>query len=228
MGEMASTLAHELNQPLTAILSFSQASQRVIRNEDYDHDELAFALERIAANAKRAGDIILHMRGFIRKEEPHTELSDINRLIGDAMDLASTELLHKEIDMALDLQEGLPAVEIDPVQIQQVILNLVRNSMEAIDAHTGDERRITVGTHLDRSGGIEVSVTDTGPGLDAEIAGKIFTTFITTKAEGMGIGLSICKSIIEAHGSELVTRPRLGGGTIFSFVLPCDSEGGEQ
>ncbi|MEA2092982.1 MAG: ATP-binding protein, partial [Pseudomonadota bacterium] len=228
MGEMASTLAHELNQPLTAILSFSQASQRVIKNDDYDHDELAFALERIAANAKRAGDIILHMRGFIRKEEPHTELSNVNRLISESTDLVNSELLHLKIDIVLDLQESLPDVPVDPVQIQQVILNLVRNSMEAIDKHMGDERRITVGTRLDRSGGVEVSVTDTGPGLDAEIAGKIFTTFVTTKAEGMGIGLSICKSIVEAHGSELVTRPRLGGGAIFSFVLPCGSEGGEQ
>jgi signal transduction histidine kinase len=213
---------------LTAILSFSQASQRVINNDDYDRDELAFALERIAVNARRAGDIIGHMRGFIRKEEPHTETADINRLIREAMDLVSADLLHKEIDTVLDLQENLPCIAVDPVQIQQVILNLARNSMEAIDKHTGEERRITVGTRLDQSGGIEVSITDTGPGLDAELAGKIFNTFVTTKAEGMGIGLSICKSIVEAHGSELVTRPRLGGGAIFSFVLPCGSEGGEQ
>jgi two-component system sensor histidine kinase TtrS len=228
MGEMASTLAHELNQPLTAILTFSQASQRVIKNRDYDQNELVFALERIAVNAKRAGNIISHMRGFIRKEEPCTELSDINRLIREAIDLVNAELQQLEIDIVLDLQDSLPDVTVDPVQIQQVILNLVRNSMEAIDSHTGEERRITVGTRLDQSNGIEVSVTDTGPGLDAEIARKIFTTFVTTKAEGMGIGLSICKSIVEAHGSELVTRQRLGGGAIFSFVLPTGSEGGES
>ncbi len=174
MGEMASTLAHELNQPLTAILSFSQASQRVIRNRDYDQDELVFALERIAVNAKRAGDIISHMRGFIRKEEPCTELSDINRLIGEAMDLVNSELLQLEIDVVLDLQESLPDVPVDPVQIQQVILNLVRNSMEAIGKHAGDERRITIATRMDRPGGIEVTITDTGPGLDAEIVEQDF------------------------------------------------------
>ena len=227
MGEMASTLAHELNQPLTAILSFSQASRRVIRNRDYDQDELAFALERIAVNAKRAGDIISHMRGFIRKEEPCTELADINRLIREAMDLVNSELLQLEIDVVLDLQESLPDIPVDPVQIQQVILNLVRNSMEAIGKHSSDERRISIATRMDRPGGIEVTITDTGPGLDSELVEKIFNTFVTTKSEGMGIGLSICKSIVEAHGGELVTRHRLGGGAIFSFVLPTGSEGGE-
>jgi PAS domain S-box-containing protein len=228
MGEMASTLAHELNQPLTAILSFSQASQRVINNRDYDQDELVFALKRIAVNAKRAGDIISHMRSFIRKEEPHTELSGINRLIRDSIDLVNAEMLQSGIDMVLDLQADLPDIPVDPVQIQQVILNLVRNSMEAIEKHAGDERRITVATRMDNPGGIEITVSDTGPGLNAEIAGKIFNTFVTTKSEGMGIGLSICKSIVEAHGGELMTRQRLGGGATFGFVLPTGSEGGEQ
>lgn len=226
MGEMASTLAHELNQPLTAILSFSQASQRVIRNRDYDQDELVFALERIAVNAKRAGDIISHMRGFIRKEEPCTELSDINRLIDEAMDLVNSELLQLGIDVVFDLQESLPNVPVDPVQIQQVILNLVRNSMEAIAKHAGNGRRITIATRMDRPGAIEVTVTDTGPGLDAGIMEKIFNTFVTTKSEGMGIGLSICKSIVEAHGGELMSRQRPGGGAIFSFVLSTGSVGG--
>ena len=234
MGEMASTLAHELNQPLTAILSFSQASQRLINNKDYDKDELMFALERTAVNAKRAGDIISHMRGFIRKEDSRTELADINSLLNDAIDLVSSELLQQEIDVVLELQESLPQVLVDPVQIQQVILNLVRNSMEAFAAkgeiNSTNERRITIATRIDNSSmnkaeGVEVSVTDTGPGLDAEIVEKIYNTFVTTKEEGMGIGLSICRSIVEAHGGELVTRQRLGGGAIFSFVLPTENAG---
>jgi len=228
MGEMASTLAHELNQPLTAILSFSQASQRVIKTRDYDQDELAFALERIAVNARRAGDIISHMRSFIRKEEPHTELSDINRLIRDAMDLVNPELQQLQVDVVLDLQNSLPDVPVDPIQIQQVILNLVRNSMEAMEKHGGNERRITVATRLDTADGIELTITDTGPGLMPEIAENIFKTFVTTKSEGMGIGLSICKSIVEAHGGELQTRQRPDGGAVFSFSLPVGSKGGEQ
>lgn len=185
MGEMASTLAHELNQPLTAILSFSQASQRVIKNKEYDRDELENALQRIAVNAKRAGDIISHMRGFIRKEEPHTELSDINGLIREAIDLVNSELLQLEIDVVFNQQESLPNVVVDPIHIQQVILNLVRNSMEAIDQFTGAERSISITTRMHKPGGIEVTITDTGPGLDAEIADQIFNTFATTKPEGI-------------------------------------------
>ena len=220
MGEMASTMAHELNQPLTAILSFSQASQRVIKNKEYDHDELEIALQRIAVNAKRAGDIISHLRSFIRKEEPHTELSDINRLIREAIDLVNSELLQLEIDVVFNLQESLPNVVVDPIHIQQVILNLVRNSMEAIDQFTGAERRISITTRMHKPGGIEVTITDTGPGLDAEITDQIFNTFATTKPEGMGVGLSICKSIIEAHGGELAIRQGPDSGATFSFVLP--------
>ena len=224
MGEMGSTLAHELNQPLTAILSFAQASQRVLKSGEFDHNELVFALERIAVNAKRAGDIIGHIRGFVRKEEPLTEPSNINQLIHETMELVNNELLQHDIEPVLDLHELLPTVQTDRVQIQQVILNLVRNSMEAIQNHSAVERRITVSTRLNADGGIEVTVTDTGSGLDAEVAGKIFSSFVTTKSEGMGIGLSICKSIVEAHGGELLTRPRLGGGAIFSFTLPLEGE----
>jgi len=122
----------------------------------------------------------------------------------------------------------LPDVAVDPIHIQQVILNLVRNSMEAIEQCSGDERRISISTRMRKPGGIEVTITDTGPGLNDEIAAKIFNTFATTKPEGMGVGLSICKSIIEAHGSELVIRQDTGNGATFSFVLPTSSEKVEQ
>jgi PAS domain S-box-containing protein len=224
MGEMASTLAHELNQPLTAILSFSQASQRVIKIPNYDRDELENALQRIVLNAGRAGDIIRHMRGFIRNEEPHTELADINRLIRESIELVNSELLQREIEIEFDLQESLPEVAVDPIHIQQVILNLARNSMEAIEQAGTAERRITINTRMRKPGGIEVSITDTGPGLDPAIAGQIFNTFATTKPEGMGVGLSICKSIIEAHGGELVIRDDPGNGATFSFTLPIAHE----
>jgi PAS domain S-box-containing protein len=228
MGEMASTLAHELNQPLTAILSFSQASQRVVKNQDFDQDELIFAQERIAINAKRAGDIIGHMRGFIRKEEPRTEKYAINRLINEVLDLVHSELLHLEIDTDLDLTTRIPDVLVDPVQIQQVILNLVRNSMEAIDSHSNDERRISIATRIVKPGSIELVITDSGPGLDREVAENVFDAFVTTKQEGMGVGLSICKSIVEAHGGEMVAGQGPGGGARFSFVLPSTGDGGES
>lgn len=227
MGEMASTLAHELNQPLTAILSFSQASQRFIGRQDFDRKELEFALERIAVNAKRAGDIISHMRGFIRKEEPRTELADVNQLVREAIEMVSSELHHREIGCALELGESLSHVPVDPVQIQQVILNLVRNSMEAISGGNSAERNIVVSTRRVHPGAIELAVSDTGPGLDKDVAQKVFDAFVTTKPEGMGIGLSICKSIIEAHDSELIAENRLAGGALFRFVLHTDCERGE-
>ena len=225
MGEMASTMAHELNQPLTAILSFSQASQRVIKNQNFDQGELVFALERIAVNAKRAGDIIGHLRGFIRKDESSAKRFDINQLISEAMDLVNSELLHLEINVELELTEGMPDVMVDPVQIQQVILNLVRNSMEAIESHADDVRSIAIATLIDRPGRIKVTVTDSGPGLAPEIAEKIFDAFLSTKSEGMGIGLSICKSIVDAHGGELITKQKPGRGATFSFVLPTAGKG---
>ena len=134
--------------------------------------------------------------------------------------------MHLEINVELDLTEALPDVLVDSIQIQQVILNLVRNSMEAIENHADDQRRITIATRIARPGRIEVIITDTGPGLDREIVDNIFNAFVTTKSEGMGIGLSICKSIVEAHGGEVASRQRPGGGAIFSFVLPTGGKGG--
>ena len=191
-------------------------------------DELVFALERIAVNAKRAGDIISHLRGFIRKDESSAKRSDINQLISEAMDLVNSELLHLEINVELELTEGMPDVMVDPVQIQQVILNLVRNSMEAIDSHADDVRNITIATLIDRPGRIKSHSYRFRPWIGAEIAEKIFDAFMSTKSEGMGIGLSICKSIVEAHGGELITKQQSGRGATFSFVLPSISEGGEH
>jgi C4-dicarboxylate-specific signal transduction histidine kinase len=227
MGEMASSIAHELNQPLTAILSFSQASRRVIENRNFDEKELMFALERIAVNAKRAGDIISHMRSFIRKEEPRIERSDINLLIREGVELVNSELQQLEIELEYELEEALPALRVDPIQLQQVILNLVRNSMEAIQSHDVDERRIFVTTRMSGVDQIEVAVSDTGPGLDDDVAESVFDAFVTTKSDGMGIGLPICQSIIEAHDGKLIASQRAGGGAVFSFTLHADNERGE-
>jgi len=122
----------------------------------------------------------------------------------------------------------MPNVLVDPIQIQQVILNLVRNSMEAIESHTGDERRIRIATRINRPGSIEVTIADSGPGLDREIAEKVFDAFVTSKSEGMGIGLSICKSIVEAHGGEMTARQGPERGAIFVFVLPSIDGAGES
>ena len=227
MGEMATTLAHELNQPLTAILSFSQASQRVLNEQDLDRDELIFALERIAVNAKLAGEIIGQMRSFIRKDEPRTEQSNINTLIAGAVELIASELQHHKVDVDFNLADMMPDVRVDPVQIQQVILNLVRNSMEAMQIQTTDQRRIFIATRICKPVSIEVTVVDSGPGLDPQIARQVFDAFVTTKPDGMGVGLSICKSLVESHGGRLSAHQSPEGGAVFSFVLPSITEGDE-
>jgi len=222
MGEMASTLAHELNQPLTAILSFAQASQRVLNQDDIERKELANALERISSNAERAGGIISRTRDFVRKKETQLLPADVNELVGDAIKLVDADLRQAGVELVLDLQNPLALVRVDPVQIQQVILNLLRNSAEAIQDSDARERKITVSSCEGHGSIIEVTVADTGPGIDPSIEDKVFSAFVTTKSEGMGIGLSICRSIIRSHGGELSTRPRPEGGTIFRFVLPLD------
>ena len=228
MGEMATTLAHELNQPLTAILSFSQASQRVLNEQDLDRDELAFALERIAVNAQLAGEIIGQMRSFIRKDKPRVEQSNINTLVTEALELVASELQHHEIDVDFNLTEAIPDVRVDPVQIQQVILNLVRNSMEAMQAQPADQRRLLIATRICKPGSIEVTVIDSGPGLDSTIAEQLFEAFVTTKPEGMGVGLSICKSLVESHGGRLSAQQSSEGGAVFNFILPSITEGDES
>ena len=225
MGEMATSLAHELNQPLTAILSFSQASQRVLDEQELDRGELTFALERIAVNAKLAGEIIGQMRSFIRKDEPRTERSNVNTLITEAIELVSSELQHHKVDVDLKLTETLPAVRVDPVQIQQVILNLVRNSIDAMQCQPAHKRHILISTLINRPGSIEVTVTDSGPGLEPDVAKRIFDAFFTTKPDGMGVGLSISQSLIEAHGGTITARKSPKGGALFSFVLPSLTAG---
>lgn len=218
---MAATLAHELNQPLTAIASFAQAAQRLL--EAGDHAELAHALARIDANARRAGQIICHMRGYVRKDELPRMPHEINPLVESALQLIGAELRHHDARLGLCLQPGLPPVVVDAIQIQQVILNLVRNSLEALEQ--SHERRVWINTAR-RGEEVVVQVLDSGPGLPAAVAERQFEPFVTTKADGLGMGLSICKSIVEAHGGKLNYTPREGGGSAFGFTLPaCHGEG---
>lgn len=219
MGEMASGLAHELNQPLTAILSFSQASRHLLNSGNTDLEQYNTILERIAANAELAGEIIQRVRGFVRKTEPLKTPVDLGHLIHEVTGLLSTELRHGDIQLSLQLDDTLPRVSGDPIQIQQVLVNLVRNAIEAITEHNAQLREVAVSVKVAKQDQVVVEVRDSGPGIPADIQKQLFDAFITTKPEGLGIGLSICNTIIDAHGGTLSVESRVGEGAAFRFTL---------
>lgn len=220
MGELASGLAHELNQPLCAITSYSQASLRLL-GADAD-PELRNAMERIAANAQRAGGIIKQMRAFVRKDEQLQQPENINHLVEEVISLTRTDARHHGVQLDLQLAPGLPAVDVAAIQIQQVLVNLVRNAVEAMEEARSTRRLLSISTRRGADGMVEVCVADTGPGLPAGLVDQVFHPFVTTKVGGMGLGLSISRSIIEAHGGKLLARERSGsgGGSEFRFSLP--------
>jgi two-component system sensor kinase FixL len=217
LGEMAAGIAHEINQPLTAISAYAQACQRLLDNADTDPALLTDTLAKIAQQAQRGGDIIRRVRGMASHAQTQRSTGDINAIIWECMEMSAYEARVKGIEIALHLQEGLPAIPIDTVQIQQVVLNLLRNSVDALQNQTG-ERRVDICSRL-RDGALCVSVADNGPGVDEAAAQRLFEHFFTTKRAGMGIGLSMSKSIIDAHGGDLRYEPGAHGAT-FEFTLP--------
>ena len=221
MGEMATGFAHELNQPLAAINNYARGTIRRLRKIDTpDRDALVEAMEKLAEQAERAGDVIRRIRWFVQKNAPQTAAIDINRAIRHAVELFKEDVLRHQVALDLDLAMALPAVQADSVQIQQVVLNLCRNAMEAMQSCAVGRRHLTVRT---RAAGkaVEVRVIDTGPGLPQEVIDDLFEPFVTTKPDGMGIGLSICRSIVVAHGGTLSADSRDGSGTTFIFTLPA-------
>lgn len=221
MGEMAAGFAHEVNQPLTAICNYSQVCNRMIQREPLIKEPLIDALEKIGTQARRAGDIVARIRSFVKKPAHCLEKVDCNKLIRDVVKLAEVDARNNNMEIHLDLADELPLVEADPVQIQQVALNLIRNGMEAMGERDTRDIGIWVKTELDKNHQfVKVSVIDRGHGLTEEAADKLFHPFFTTKSYGMGIGLSVCESIISTHGGKLRFEPNPEGGAIFYFTVP--------
>lgn len=219
LGEMASTLAHELNQPLSAIANYVQGSQRMLdRIEGEVPPTLRNALEETAKQALRAGDIIRHLREFVTRGDTDKEPADLNQLIEQAGTLALVGSQERSIKSVFDFSAGGRMVMADRVQIQQVLINLMRNAMEAM--RDSERKELTVRTRWLEGGRMQVEVEDTGPGISDEIAPQLFQPFVTSKTHGMGIGLSISKRIIETHGGELTVSRNAAGGATFAFALP--------
>ncbi|MGA8898403.1 PAS domain S-box protein [Bradyrhizobium sp.] len=217
MGEMASSLAHELNQPLSAITSYLRGAATLLKSEPIDRDRIREALDRSSNQALRAGDIIKRLREFVAKGETQPTLENPATLMEEAAALALVGAREQGVRVSLRCDRELPDIIVDKIQIQQVALNLIRNAVEAME--TTARRELTI----DAKRGGEFAlflVTDTGAGISPEIAQHLFQPFITSKANGMGVGLSICRTIIEAHGGRISARPNEGGGTVFEFMLP--------
>jgi two-component system sensor kinase FixL len=219
LGEMASTLAHELNQPLSAIANYVQGSRRMLdRLEGEVPQTLRGALDETAKQALRAGDIIRHLREFVTRGDTDKEEEDIKKLIEEAGALALVGSQERGIKSVFDFSDEPGMVMADRVQIQQVLINLMRNAIEAM--RDSERRQLTVRTRPIAGSRMEVEVEDTGPGISEEIAPQLFQPFVTSKPHGMGIGLSISRRIIESHGGELTVRRNAAGGATFAFSLP--------
>lgn len=221
MGEMASALAHELNQPLTAIINYLEACRRLLeQSDDASEDQTKGLMQKASDQAHRAGQIIQQLRKFVVKGETERTLEPINPVAREAAQLALVGTRQQGIVITFDMADGLPEIMIDRVQIQQVIVNLVRNSVDALA--DVDRRELTVRTRSSERSVVQLDVIDSGPGLAEKVAERLFEPFVTTKPDGIGIGLSICKTIIDAHGGKLGATANPDGGTIFHVSLPAD------
>jgi two-component system sensor kinase FixL len=220
MGALASSLAHELNQPLSAILSNAQAASRFLTAASPDLTEVRGALEDIAQDTKRAGQVIHQMRALVRKDEPHMEPLDLNRIIPEVVRLLHSDMLIRKVQIALELDPSLCMTNGDSVQLQQVLLNLVLNAFDAMKDVPEDRRTVTVRTLQPEAGLIRVEVSDCGTGISPERFAKLFEPFLSSKREGLGLGLSISHSIIQAHKGRLWAVNNPDRGATFRFTLP--------
>jgi len=224
MGEMTAGLAHELNQPLASIANYADSCVIDVQRDQINPVDLLDCLNRISEEALRAGQIIRRLRSFVRKAPPRRSSIDLNELVGEIVEFLDADAKRLEIRMQVDLAEGVPQIQADPIQIEQVVLNLLRNGMESIKSTDQCNRELRIQTSvIDNT--IEFSVHDSGHGVPADIAETIFNPFVTTKADGLGLGLSISRSIIEAHGGRLWADLKEARGATFRFRIPLVSEG---
>ncbi len=238
MGEMASSVAHELNQPLTAITNYCNGMISRVRGNGIEEEDLIAALEKTSRQAQRAGQIIHRIRAFVKRSEPQRQAAQAQSIIDDAVDLAGIELRRRNVTIQTYVAQRLPTLMVDPILIEQVVLNLLRNAAEAVDnaqmppARRNIELRV-IPRHTPEDGGVvEFSVTDMGPGLREEVIARLYEAFFSTKADGLGIGLSLCRTIVESHRGRIRAQNLYNGnvtvGCRFSFTLPVETPRSES
>ena len=220
IGEMAAGVAHELNQPLTAIANYAHACERLLSQPDADPADLREALRQITHQTARAADILRRLRTLARSQRAEHAPASLNALVTELYELLQTDALVHDVQLTLELAPHLPEVLVDAGQIQQVILNLVRNSLDALACRSAAGRRITIRTALSAEGEVQLSVCDNGPGVSAAAMKRIFDPFFSTKENGTGLGLAITHTIARAHSGTVGYRPNVPSGACFDILLP--------
>jgi two-component system, LuxR family, sensor kinase FixL len=218
MGQMAAALAHELNQPLTATANYARAALRLLGAAEPDLERVRQAMEHAVEQTRRSGEIIRRLRSFVTRDAVARRPENITKLIEEASGLALVGAKESGVKVLISMDPNLPQVEVDRVQVQQVLLNLIRNAMESMEHSPVRELAVAASMH---DGHVLIEVSDTGIGIAQEIADKLFQPFVTTKPDGMGIGLAISRTIIEAHGGRLWAESNPNGGSVFRSTLPA-------
>jgi C4-dicarboxylate-specific signal transduction histidine kinase len=221
LGELSGAIAHELNQPLTAILGNAQAARLILARRDHDLEEIRAILEDIVADGSRAGEVIRRLRTMFRKAEALLEPLDLNEVAAEVLELAHGELLERRVSVTASLAADLPAIRGDAIQLKQVLLNIVINACDAMNDNQAAERGLTVTTARGEPGMVQVAVADRGSGIEPGLLERLFEPFVTTKAKGLGLGLSICRSIVAAHGGRLWAANNQDKGATFWVALPA-------
>ncbi|HXL50004.1 MAG TPA: sensor histidine kinase, partial [Xanthobacteraceae bacterium] len=224
MGQLASALAHEINQPIGAILRNAEAAELFMQSKTPDLEEIRAILADIRADDQRAGGVIDRMRALLKRHVLDTQLLDLTELVGDVAKLARTDAATRHVKLTVNLPANLPSVRGDRVHLQQVLLNLILNGMDALNRAGQENRRVTVSARVDAARTVEIAVSDTGHGIAAEKLAQVFDPFFTTKPDGMGMGLPISRTIVESHGGRLWAGNNDGTGATFRFTLPVAEE----
>ncbi len=227
MGEMAAGIAHEINQPLSAIATYAQAGGRLLDSDNFSKDELKKICSRVTEQGHRAASVIENLRNFIRKQEPGKEIICLNDIIQDVVGLIAVDAKNADIALTLEYSEDLPPIYGNAVQIQQVVLNLTRNAVDAMRALRKDKREKGIVIRTDKliDGGVGVKVTDHGPGVAKGLNDAVFHPFVSTKNDGLGVGLAISRTIVESHSGKLRYRGNPMGGAIFEADFPAAVQG---
>lgn len=223
LGELTTSIAHEINQPLAAIVTNAETSLRWLSRDDPNVEKVKALTTRVAASARRASDIVQHIRGMASKRQPERVATDLNEIVQESLIFIRHEIESQSIGITTNLARGLPSTMADRIQLQQVVVNLLINSVQAVEAQSEGKREICIGTHSTEGGALAFTLRDTGPGIPPDDLARIFEGFFTTKEAGMGIGLAICHSIVAEHGGSITASNHPDGGAQFHFEIPVEA-----